>query len=89
MEHPDGLRLNTREQQAFLTINGIQTMSDGCQSLLPHLADISAMGVTALRISPQWQHTANVVSGYQQAIDAITARKTRGRPEPVFRQPAG
>lgn len=75
MEHPDGLRLNTREQQAFLTINGIQTMSDGCQSLLPHLADISTMGVTALRISPQWQHTANVVSGYQQAIEAISAQQ--------------
>ncbi|PXX49558.1 MULTISPECIES: U32 family peptidase [Aquitalea] len=71
LEHPDGLRLNTREQQAFLTINGIQTMSDGCHSLLPHLAAIAAMGVQALRISPQWQHTAQVIAGYQQAIQAL------------------
>ncbi|BBF87020.1 putative protease [Aquitalea magnusonii] len=74
MEHPDGLRLNTREQQAFLTINGIQTMSDGCHSLLPHLPDICAMGINALRISPQWQHTAQIVLGYRQAIDAIASR---------------
>ena len=76
LEHPDGLRLNTREQQAFLTINGIQTMSDGCQSLLPHLADISAMGVKAVRISPQWQHTAQIVAGYQHAIQALAEQQT-------------
>ncbi|VEB45415.1 putative protease [Chromobacterium violaceum] len=35
LEHPDGLRLDTREGQHFLAINGIQTMSDGCQALLP------------------------------------------------------
>lgn len=75
LEHPDGLRLNTREQQPFLTINGIQTMSDGCQSLLPHLADIASLGVTALRISPQWQHTAEVVAGYRQAIQALARQQ--------------
>lgn len=76
LEHPDGLRLNTREQQAFLTINGIQTMSDGCQSLLPHLADMHALGVTALRISPQWQHTAHLVAAHQLAIQALADGQT-------------
>ena len=34
IEHPDGLPLNTREGEAFLTINGIQTQSARIHSLL-------------------------------------------------------
>ncbi|WP_293765703.1 U32 family peptidase [uncultured Aquitalea sp.] len=73
LEHPDGLRLRTREQQDFLTINGIQTLSDGCHSLLPHLADIRDLGVRAVRISPQWEHSADIVSRWRDAIDQLNA----------------
>jgi collagenase-like PrtC family protease len=69
LDHPDGMTLATREAQGFLTINGIQTLSHGCQSLLPHLADMRAMGVNLVRISPQWQHTEQIVQAFRQAID--------------------
>lgn len=68
LDHPDGLVLATREAQGFLTLNGIQTMSEGCEVLLPHLADMERMGVDAVRISPQWQHTAEVVLAFRSVI---------------------
>lgn len=61
LEFPDGLDLETREGQAFLTINGIQTQSAATQSLLPHWLAMAEMGVTGIRISPQRQHTGRVV----------------------------
>lgn len=68
LDHPDGLVLATREAKGFLTLNGIQTMSEGCEALLPHLADMETMGVDAVRISPQWQHTAEVVQAFRRVI---------------------
>lgn len=69
LDHPDGLTLATRDAQAFLTINGIQTLSAGCMALLPHLAQLRAMGVHGLRISPQWQHTGAVVQQFRDVLD--------------------
>lgn len=69
LDHPDGLTLATREGQAFLTINGIQTMSHGCQNLLPHHAHIEAMGATALRVSPQQQHMARILDVFRATLD--------------------
>ncbi|MBI2745449.1 MAG: U32 family peptidase [Burkholderiales bacterium] len=68
LDHPDGLTLATRDAQDFLSINGIQTMSAGCTALLPHLAQMQAMGVHSVRISPQWQHTAEVVQLFHRAL---------------------
>lgn len=75
LDHPDGLTLTTREGQDFLTINGIQTMSSGCHSLLPHLADIAAAGVNAVRISPQTTHTLDVVQAFRAVIDGQAAAR--------------
>ncbi|MGL6071452.1 U32 family peptidase, partial [Craterilacuibacter sp.] len=69
LQHPDGLQLATRDAQGFLTINGTQTLSDGCHALLPHLAEMDAMGVTAVRVSPQSAHTAEVVTAFRAVID--------------------
>ncbi|AXE32663.1 U32 family peptidase [Chromobacterium phragmitis] len=69
LEHPDGLRLDTREGQHFLAINGIQTMSDGCHALLPHLAELREAGAGRVRISPQAHGTAAVVRAFRQQLD--------------------
>jgi collagenase-like PrtC family protease len=68
MQHPDGLVLTTRDNQDFLTINGIQTMSSACQSLLPHVDTMADMGVNALRISPQSAHTAEIVRAFADTL---------------------
>lgn len=73
LEHPDGLTLATREGQDFLCINGIQTMSQGCHSLLQHLAEARACGVDSVRVSPQSQGTAQVVSAFRQVLDGRAA----------------
>lgn len=79
LEHPDGMRLATREGQEFLTINGIQTLSGGCADLLPHLPALSAMGVQAVRISPQWRHTAQVVQAFADVLTGRVAAAVAGQ----------
>lgn len=76
LDHPDGLTLATRDAQDFLTINGIQTMSAGCTALLPHLAQMQAMGVHSVRLSPQWQHTAEVVQAFSRVLSGAGQAET-------------
>lgn len=52
-EDPDGLDVDTLDAQAFLTINGVQTMSRHCQALIGDLATLGRIGITHLRLSPQ------------------------------------
>lgn len=61
LAHPDGMPLLTREQQGFLQINGTQTQSAACHSLLDELDALPASGVNAIRLSPHSQHFAEVV----------------------------
>ena len=72
LEHPDGMTLATRESQDFLAINGIQTQSAACHSLLADIAALPAHGVHALRISPQHQQLAAVVQAFADAIAGAT-----------------
>ncbi|PIT54026.1 U32 family peptidase [Snodgrassella alvi] len=76
LEHADGLPLYTREEQAFLTINGIQTMSAGCHSLLVRYQQLLAMGVRYFRISPQRLYMAEVIRLHQQVLAGTMAEKT-------------
>jgi collagenase-like PrtC family protease len=62
--HPDGLRMDTREGQAFLVLNGIQTQSAAVYDLSAHFDELAASGVDVLRISPQSQHTGRIVANF-------------------------
>lgn len=68
LAHPDGLTLDTRERQGFLTINGVQTLSHACQNLLPHLDQMQAIGVDAVRISPQSTETAQIIQAFGDVL---------------------
>ena len=61
LAHPDGLLLNTREGQPFLVLNGIQTQSAQVYNLVSELAVMRQLGVDVVRISPQFNHTPEVV----------------------------
>lgn len=61
IDHPDGLDLKTRENEAFLTMNGIQTQSAKIYTLAHRMGEMRALGVTALRLSPQARHMGRVV----------------------------
>ena len=67
LDHPDGMLVNTREAQAFLTLNGIQTMSAQTHSLLAQMPELIARGIDAVRISPQSAHTFNVLEAFDRA----------------------
>lgn len=68
IEHPDGLLLKTAEGQPFLVLNGIQTQSAKVQNLLPHLAELKAAGVDVLRVSPQPEHTAEILALFRDTV---------------------
>ena len=56
LDFPDGLPLKTREGEAFLALNGIQTQSAKVYNLLRELPALVAAGVDMVRISPQAAH---------------------------------
>jgi collagenase-like PrtC family protease len=68
MEYPDGLALKTREGEAFLTLNGIQTQSARIYNLVQDLCDMTAAGVDVLRVSPQALHTPALLRLFADAI---------------------
>lgn len=65
IDYPDGLMLSTRDDESFLVINGIQTQSAKVHNLVHELND-PVSRVDILRISPQSEHTAQVISMFDQ-----------------------
>lgn len=72
LDYEQGMPMNTREGQPFLTINGIQTMSYGCQYLLPHHRDLREIGINMLRLSPQMHGMADIIRLHRQVLDGQT-----------------
>ncbi|MGE8548312.1 MAG: ubiquinone anaerobic biosynthesis protein UbiV [Alcaligenes sp.] len=73
MDHPDGLLLETREGQGFLTINGIQTQSAWVYTLLHELRDLESLGVDVIRLSPQSRDMGEVLRLYRDVADGRQA----------------
>lgn len=71
MDHPDGLLMQTREAQSFLTINGIQTQSAYVHTLIHELDELAGMGVDVIRLSPQSLRMEEVVRGFSAVIQGL------------------
>lgn len=82
LAHPDGLSLRTREGEAFLVLNGIQTQSARVCNLWPQLPALRALGVRALRISPQAQHMPELIAAAAAALHAC-ANPANPAPSPA------
>ncbi|MBS0508778.1 MAG: U32 family peptidase, partial [Proteobacteria bacterium] len=67
IEHPDGQLLQTREKEAFLVINGIQTQSARVHNLIQDIPSLRAAGVDILRLSPQSQHMDKIIAAFDSA----------------------
>lgn len=52
-DDPDGLDVRTLDDQPFLAMNGVQTLSDSYASAAHHIDALAKAGVSALRLSPQ------------------------------------
>ena len=68
-EDPDGMPLNTIDQQEFLTVNGIQTLSHSYINLLGELRDLVNMGVTHCRLVPHTQDMVAVAAIFRDVLD--------------------
>lgn len=82
LDFPDGMALDTREGEAFLAVNGVQTQSAGVYCLVEELPALAAAGVSILRVNPQSQDTALVLRVLREAADGalslFDARKALG-----------
>ena len=73
LEHPDALMVKTRDEEEFLAMNGIQTMSAGCQFLLPHIEEINKLEINALRLSPQSTYMAEIINCHKAVLEGCLA----------------
>lgn len=72
--HPDGMDVSTIEGQGFLAVNGLQTLSHGCQLVDVDIQRLKEAGVSALRLSP---HSLDMV-----AVCRLFREFTAGRMTP-------
>src|SRR5690606_38746322 len=68
-EYHDGLPMDTRDGDPFLTLNGIQTQSAHPQDLRAFLPEMRDMGVTAVRLSPTSGEFATVIRDWRKALE--------------------
>ncbi|TPJ54824.1 U32 family peptidase [Mesorhizobium sp. B2-6-4] len=66
---PDGLAVDTLDEQQFLAINGVQTLSNQVQAFCPAPADLISRGVRRIRLSPHTCDMIEVSSTYRALVD--------------------
>lgn len=72
----DGLTVETLDQQPFLVINGLQTMSYAYCNMLGELADLVQLGITRFRISPHDTNMLKVIDCFNKVLQQeISANK--------------
>ena len=69
LDYPDGLKVRTREEQSFLVFNGIQTQSAKVYNLITELPLMQTLQIDVLRISPQSEHTGEIVQLFRNVLD--------------------
>lgn len=70
IDYPDGMLLSTRDDENFLVINGIQTQSARVHNLVHELGSLVS-GIDIFRISPQSEHTEQVMSLFDQVRSGV------------------
>ncbi|YBV96531.1 U32 family peptidase [Phyllobacteriaceae bacterium JZ32] len=67
---PDGLEVDTLDGEAFLAVNGVQTLSSTYCSLLEDIGPLLAAGVTSFRLSPHGGKMVAVAELFRRVLDA-------------------
>ncbi len=68
-DYPEGLPVQSQEDQGFVQINGIQLQSGERYNLLSQWPEMQAMGVNVMRISPQPIGTGEVIAALRGMLD--------------------
>ncbi len=84
-QDPDGLVVTTLDNEAFLTMNGVQTLSHGCCNLLGDLDRLTQSGVRSLRLSPQACDMVAVSEQFQAVLAGrVEAGAARDRLREIY-----
>ena len=67
-EDPDGRDIDTLDGQQFLTVNGVQTLSQSTASMALKVKDLQSAGISALRLSPQSRDFAAICGAYADRL---------------------
>ncbi|MDA5093765.1 U32 family peptidase [Aliiroseovarius sp. KMU-50] len=68
-EDLDGLDVRTQEDKPFLTMNGVQTLSDSYACAVHQIDILRDAGVSALRLSPQSNGFMELCAIYRRVLD--------------------
>jgi collagenase-like PrtC family protease len=68
-EDPDGLQVETLDDEPFLAVNGVQTLSSSYGCLLRELATLKDFGVRRFRLSPQRVDMVGVAELFQDRLN--------------------
>ncbi len=66
---PDGMEINSLDNVPLFTINGKSILSADTYTLVEMVDELKAMGVSALRVSPQSKDTARAVKIFRERIE--------------------
>jgi collagenase-like PrtC family protease len=72
-DDPDGLAVDTLDDERFLVVNGVQTLAHNCTNLIADLDDLVSAGVASLRLSPQHCDMVAVARTFRDVLDGRTA----------------
>jgi len=67
-EDPDGRDVATLDGQRFLTVNGVQTLSQSTASMALKVEELQGAGVSALRLSPQSRDFVAICAAYADRL---------------------
>ena len=66
---PDGLPVDTLDDERFLVVNGVQTLAYACTNLIMDLDDLAQVDIASLRLSPQHCDMVAVASTFRDVLD--------------------
>ncbi len=68
-DDPDGLDVRTMDDQPFLAMNGVQTLSESYACAVHQIEALGDAGITALRLSPQSVGFDELCRLYRRLLD--------------------
>ena len=68
IDHPEGISVNSQEDDELFSLNGVQTMSGRTYNLEGELSTMQGMGVDIARISPEVGTTFDKVDQFRKAL---------------------
>ncbi|MFZ3072068.1 MAG: U32 family peptidase [Thermodesulfobacteriota bacterium] len=68
VRYPDGMELKTTENEEIFALNGTSVLSAKIFTLIENIEELREIGVSALRISPDFKHTKEAVELFRQRM---------------------